>query len=53
LNEDVAQRVGHCLLSANPDEIMRLTAAYEQAQRGSVDRGRFVAQLLTGANAPQ
>jgi hypothetical protein len=51
MNEDIAQRVGRYLLSASPDEIVRLTAAYEQAQRGSVDRGRFVARLLSTASA--
>jgi hypothetical protein len=52
MNEDVAQRVGRYLLSANPDEIIRLTTAYEQAQRGSADRGQFVAYLLAATNSP-
>lgn len=53
MNEDVAQRVGRYLLSASPDEILRLGAAFEQAQRGSADRGQFVAQILAAAYAPQ
>lgn len=53
MNEDVAQRVGRNLLSANPDEILRLTTVCEQAQRGGTDRGRFVAAVLAATNSPQ
>jgi hypothetical protein len=52
MNEEVAQRVGSYLLSADPDEIRRLTAAFEAMERGSTDRGQFVARLLAAVNAP-
>ena len=52
MNEEVAQRVGSYLLSADPDEIRRLTATFEAMERGNTDRGQFVARLLAAVNAP-
>ena len=52
MNEEVAQRVGSYLLSADPDEIRRLTAAFEAMERGNTDRGQFVARLLAAVHAP-
>jgi hypothetical protein len=53
MNEDVARRVGTYLLSADPNEIRRLTRAFEAAQRGGDEsRGQFVAELVATVNGP-
>lgn len=50
MTEDVAQNVGRYLMSANPDEIARLTRAYEAVQNGSTTNGQFVASLVAAAS---
>jgi hypothetical protein len=39
--------------AADPEEIRRLTSAFEATERGNTDRGQFVARLLATVNAPE